>query len=67
MDKAVPTRKLTNVDSKDKSINKISKIAFSVATALLLSTTVIPVTQAKAADTKIAFSQVFNIQLPLAV
>ncbi|NQY88159.1 MAG: TonB-dependent siderophore receptor [Colwellia sp.] len=64
MDKAVLTRKLTNLHSRKKSITKISKVALSVVTALLLSTTAIPLTPAYAADTKIAFNQTFNIKLP---
>ncbi|MBL4765945.1 MAG: TonB-dependent siderophore receptor [Colwellia sp.] len=64
MDKAVLTRKLTNLHSRKKSITKISKVALSVATALLLSTTAIPLTPAYAADTEIAFNQTFNIKLP---
>jgi hypothetical protein len=64
MEKVFLKRKIINLHSRKKSITKISKIAFSVATALLLSTAAIPLTQVYAADTEVALSQVFNIKLP---
>jgi outer membrane receptor for ferric coprogen and ferric-rhodotorulic acid len=64
MDKAVRTTKRINLNSRQKSSTKISKIAFSIAAALLLSTTVIPLAQVNAAETEIALNQKFDIKLP---
>ena len=55
MEKIVRTQNLT-LTSKS-----MSKVALNVATALLLTTTGIPITQALAAETGITLNQTFNI------
>ncbi len=60
MDKVVRTRSPAH---HNKLTVKCSKVALSIATALLLSTT-IPLTPVFAADTEIAVKQTFTIKLP---
>jgi len=68
MEKVVLIRKLTHLNLRKKLRTIMSKTMFSVATALLVSTTTLPLKPAHAADTEIVLSQAltktFTINLP---